>query len=130
MSETRRSIFEEFLKFQANLKALLNEGFTQWINGSFVSSKLNPNDIDFVTLLDFRTFNKHQDAIEKEFTLWGATRHYHNLDAYTVKVFPEDHPEGVLTKSDLVYWGNWFGRTKPNRSKITFPKGFVEVQVH
>jgi len=47
----------------------LNKGFVQWINGSFISNKQNPGDMDFVTLMDFSTFNQHQNAIENEFTL-------------------------------------------------------------
>jgi len=127
-ASSRKAIFEEYKRFLLDFRQTVTNDFVQWINGSFVSNKANPGDIDFVTLIDHQTFRRHEAIIEKQFTLWGAMRNYKNLDAYTIKLFPEGHREHVLTKSDLLYWKDWFGHTQLNRAKRSFPKGYVEIQ--
>lgn len=126
-NSTRFEIFEEYKRFLTDFRQMVSLKFDHWINGSFVSNKLNPRYIDFVTIIDYQTFRQHEAVIERQFTLWGAMRNYKNLDAYTVKVFPEGHREHVLTRSDMLYWQNWFGQSKLNRAKRSFPKGYVEI---
>ena len=48
---TRYEIFENYSKFISDFKKEITPHFIQWVNGSFVSNKKNPNDIDFVTLI-------------------------------------------------------------------------------
>lgn len=124
---TRHAIFEEYRRFLTDFKKSVSSNFIQWVNGSFISNKLNPKDIDFVTLVDYQTFRKHESAIEKQFTLWGTKKYYLSIDAYTIKLFPENHKEYVLTQSDLIYWQDWFSHTQLNRAKLSFPKGYVEI---
>ena len=52
-SRTRLDNFNKYIKYSEDLKSLL-EGKTlkQWINGSFVTKKTNPKDIDVVTFLE------------------------------------------------------------------------------
>jgi hypothetical protein len=50
-SETRISNFEKYLKYSADLKQLSGgKSLKQWINGSFVTMKPDPDDIDLVRL--------------------------------------------------------------------------------
>lgn len=53
-TEKRQQIFNNYEKYNINFKnnCNLNE-LHQWVNGSFVSKKTNPGDIDLVTFLDF-----------------------------------------------------------------------------
>jgi hypothetical protein len=126
-NSTRMPIFEEYTRFLNDFRRLIITDFVQWVNGSFISEKLNPRDIDFVTLIDYQTFRLNESVIESQFTLWGVKRNYSNLDAYTIIMFPEGHNEYFMTHSDQLYWQDWFSRTKLNRSKRSFPKGFVEI---
>lgn len=91
-----------------------------------MSNKANPNDIDFVTLIDWKIFEAKESEIINGFRLKGAKENY-NVDAYSVKIYPDNHSKYVLTKSDLAYWYNWFTRTKKNRKRQTFAKGFLEI---
>ncbi len=50
---SRRELFIGYLRFLEKLKIAVNASFEQWINGSFISKKLSPQDIDVVTFIDW-----------------------------------------------------------------------------
>jgi hypothetical protein len=50
-SDTRQEIFEHYLDYLNEFKALITPHFTHWLDGSFMSKKLNPNDLDFVSFI-------------------------------------------------------------------------------
>ena len=50
-SVTRRGIWSDFLDYLSALRSL-TPVCAVWIAGSFISRKVNPNDIDIVLLLD------------------------------------------------------------------------------
>ena len=56
-SQTRNAIFEGFQKFLTNFSNFTNISFDIWIDGSFVTKKLNPNDIDVVLIIDASDFS-------------------------------------------------------------------------
>lgn len=58
ISTSRRSIFNNYLAFTEVLKNNLQTPFYQWIDGSFVTSKQNPNDIDIVTFIPYLEYEK------------------------------------------------------------------------
>ena len=52
-SQSRKLHFDRYLKYSTDLKILVDLPFLkQWVNGSFVTLKNNPDDIDFITFLD------------------------------------------------------------------------------
>ena len=56
-SETRKTHFDNYLRYSSNLKAVLGGiQIRQWINGSFVTRKSNPKDIDSIS------FANHSDV--------------------------------------------------------------------
>lgn len=66
-NESRRRIFESY---KAYLDAFANEispKFTQWLDGSFLTKKQMPRDLDFVTLLDFQVANDKRDLLRSKF---------------------------------------------------------------
>ena len=50
-SQTREVIFENYRKFIDDFSELVSPQFIHWINGSFVTQKINPRDIDFVMII-------------------------------------------------------------------------------
>ena len=58
-SESRKRLFQNYLSYVEKLKNEINNTFYQWIDGSFVTSKLNPNDIDLVTFLNFEVYENN-----------------------------------------------------------------------
>ena len=49
---TRLEIFQNYLKFIEAFRNEITPNFKQWIDGSYVTNKVNPRDVDFVTLID------------------------------------------------------------------------------
>lgn len=123
---SRHEIFKNYIKYLEEFKSEITPNFKQWINGSFVTNKKNPNDIDFVSLIDHKVAKEKYDILSKNFINRRALKEY-NLDAYIVRVFPQDHVEYSKTHSDLLYWEHWFTHSKKNRMKKRFSKGFVEL---
>lgn len=125
-TSTRPVIFQRYLQFLKDFSEQVTDSFEQWVNGSFVTLKDNPNDIDFVTIIEHSIFEKKEQLIEERFRLNGAQKYY-NLDAYTMRNYPDQHPQNAIFKGELAYWTYWFGQTKKNRAKIKFKKGFVSI---
>lgn len=120
-------IFRNYQKFVSDFKVEISPNFKHWIDGSFVTTKLNPRDIDFVSFIDHDIYTKKRFLIDEKFRLKFAKELY-NVDAYTLEIYPEGHKKQNISNLDLVYWLNWFTKTKKNRHKKSFPKGFIEIQ--
>jgi len=56
--DIRRVLFNQYIDYKNDLKRLCEKTeLQQWIDGSFVTKKSKPFDIDFVTFIDFETAN-------------------------------------------------------------------------
>lgn len=125
-SDVRRILFKQYINYKNSLKELCNKSeLKQWIDGSFVTKKLNPFDIDLITFIDFETVKAKEREL-KEF-IYPISSISYVLDCYIVIVYPEDHKFHFIYKSDCSYWINQFDKTKPNRSHKRIPKGFIEI---
>jgi len=127
-SATRNEIYQNYTKYLKDFEQEITPNFIQWIDGSFISNKTNPRDIDFVTLIDFDIYQKNEQIIDSKFRRYGAKANYSRIDAYTIKNYPKNHERRNITEFDLVYWSNWFTETKKNRAKKKFKKGFIELK--
>lgn len=128
IDQKRRQIWENYETFLKDFQLEVTPTFTQWIDGSFVSTKSHPSDIDFVTLIDYTIYEKYEKLIEEKFRMQHAKNYYKFIDAYTIKIYPENHQKHFITEYDLLYWERWFMETKKNRNKMRFPKGFIEIK--
>lgn len=123
---SRKRLHEGHVKYNADLKRLLNgQSYVQWVDGSFISTQINPQDIDLVNLIDYKLINTCEEEL-KQFINRSAKEEY-GVDAYIVRIYPEGHDKYIRTKSDLIYCENWFSMSRKNRRKQRFPKGFVEL---
>ncbi len=125
-SPRRTELFENYLRYLEDLKALIGEEFYQWINGSFVSKKLIPQDIDLVVFAPWQLVNKFDKEL-KELKSPLSLKTY-GVDAYFVKVYEEHHRDYFLFLSDKAHWLDFFGKTREDRNHHTFKKGFLEVK--
>ncbi|MCF8244999.1 MAG: hypothetical protein K9J37_11525 [Saprospiraceae bacterium] len=125
-STARKPIFENYQRYNADLRQEILPNFRQWVNGSFVTKKLNPRDIDIVTFIPFEVYEKLKKEIEAKFTMKGAEKNY-GVDAYTIKAYPANHKYYEATRSDMAYWQQQFSKTKFNRAQKRYPKGFIEL---
>ncbi|MEM8525474.1 MAG: hypothetical protein AAGG68_12610 [Bacteroidota bacterium] len=124
---TRHQLYTGYIHYNKNLKELLkNQKYTQWIDGSFISNKINPKDIDLVNLIDSDLVDQHEKEL-KQFLNHQGKENY-GVDGYVVRIYPEEHAKYIRTQSDLLYWEHWFSKSRKNRRKQRFPKGFVELE--
>ena len=123
---SRVKVFENYKKFISDFSNQITPNFTHWIDGSFVTSKINPRDIDFTTLIQHNIYRSNRELIESNFRLDGAKENY-NVDAYTIEILPQDHKKYSAFEIDLVYWDNWFSKTKKNWANKSLPKGYIEI---
>jgi len=124
---TRLQLLENYRKYLVDFSEQITNQFTQWIDGSFVSTKRNPRDIDFVTIVDHKVFEERADLIDSRFRLKGGKETY-EVDAYTVRKYPEEHSQYKIYEGELVYWDHLFSWTKKNRMKKKYRKGYIEIQ--
>lgn len=121
-SQTRKQLFENYLHYIYRFQDEVFPFFEQYINGSFVTKKENPKDIDIVTFLDFEVYLKR----EKSKTLdkfWSFSLEGEGIDAYLVEDFPENHPEFSVTKLSRTKWENLYNSDRQQIHK----KGFLKI---
>ena len=123
----RNDLFEKLQKYLLAFQNEVTPNFIVWINGSFVTKKLNPGDIDMVSLVDFEIIRQHAMVIREKFKGNGAISQF-GIDAYILEIFPEGHENHFFSTSDKAFWHDWFSATKINRAKKRIPKGYVEIQ--
>jgi hypothetical protein len=86
-----------------------------WIDGSFTTDKLNPDDVDLILVLEveeFRNFTAEQKAFFQWFSM-TSLRDRFRCDNYGM-VRDAAHPENEWT---LAYWLRQFGFSRGNEMK-------------
>jgi hypothetical protein len=120
-SSTRKMIFDNYLAYNAELKQIIPTGFVQWIDGSFITKKRNPNDIDLVTFIDFGQYNANQKALEGLNQQMKLAKK-RILDVYFVQIYAENHVRRNWYEIDKTQWLFEFSRTRNKQSK-----GFLQL---
>ena len=123
---TRHEIFEHYKRYTEEFQKKVTTDFKQWVNGSFVTNKKNPKDIDLVNLVDYEIVEEKESLIRGEF-IRGAVPKNYGIDAYLVILYPENHKLHNWTRSDLLHWDDWFTRSKMNKRRKRYPKGYIEI---
>ena len=63
---TRHQLFQGYVRYNEDPKQLLGSiRYTQWVDGSFVSTKINPLDIDLVSLIDHKLVDQYEAGLER-----------------------------------------------------------------
>lgn len=125
--EHRKQIFINYTEYVTQLNSLITNNYYQWINGSFVTKAFKPNDIDFVSFIDYKIAEKYKT--ELNFFMYPFSKTIYNVDAYIVKVYPQDHRNYRFSHADNLYWLRQFLKTKPNKQGIQMNKGFIKIDM-
>lgn len=126
IDSNRKELFEGYLRYNQDLKRLIgNQQYKQWVNGSFISTKLNPKDIDLISLIEYQIIDQHEAKLNQFIKQEGQKAY--GVDGYIVRVYPKDHPHYIRTQSDLAYWEHWFSNSRKSRNRQRYPKGFIEL---
>lgn len=121
----REALFNSLQDYTMQIMNIIKTGCHQWINGSFVTRTLKPQDIDVVTFIDNQVFNEQEKALIP-FTYPSSKMEY-NVDGYLVKTYAKNEENYNLFKSDALYWMHQFLKTRPNRKGQQFNKGFIKI---
>ena len=98
-SKTRQSRFECFMRFYKDLLKNVKSCIRILIDGSFVENEQNPNDIDFVIILDSTKYNDYEKFyLHNEFEFKRVLR-----DEF--KILKEQKNFEVMYKSDFFKYG-------------------------
>ncbi len=127
-SISRKPIFDNYCRYVKDLREVIGGGFVQWVDGSFVSNKEDPRDIDFITFVNWQAYAQHEQEIDRQFSKWAVGNFYENLDAYTICEYPEGHQFYQTFRADRAYWYEWFSNSRFNRLKKRFSKGFIQIK--
>ena len=121
-SQTRRTIAAAILDFSEELFSLaVPDEF--WIDGSYATSKVNPNDADIVVFPQCNDYVNYRN----EFGVFRQ-KYSHTLDLYFAPAVcpeskrllsPADYNDVVNTRN---YWRGQFGYDREDR-----PKGIIRV---
>lgn len=120
-SQTRRRIFENFKKWRENLLSQYSV-FEIWMDGSFVTSKVNPNDVDIVIFVHIQDYVRLGQN-------WENIRNADDIDAYYTLAICEESEKCVepVTYYSFVnnrnYWRGQFGFDRKDS-----PKGIIVLK--
>ena len=110
------------MEYQKAIFSAIGQPFRQWINGSFVTQKQNPNDIDLANLIPYDdSLDARIEQLLPYFTVGGSVEIY-QIDAHLIPVYPEFDPRFENTKLRMNYFERWFGQDRNEN-----PKGFIEI---
>lgn len=122
-SRTRTPIFEAYLDYLDRLHQIVGGGFYQWIDGSFITQKVDPKDIDFVTFLDFGQMQRHEKELNTLRKMRYEGKRY--LDNYFVSTYPKEHSKFYLYEIEHLEWLHRFERD--TRKKMKHTKGIIQL---
>jgi hypothetical protein len=128
-TSTRLNIFDVFEKYVEDFQTMITPDFNMWVNGSFVTQKGNPRDIDFVSFIDYTIYFKEVKLIDNQFGKYGTENHYGLLlDGYVSPIYPQEHEDFFTTQANEAYWRTQFSYTKPDRHLKKYSKGFIKIK--
>lgn len=150
-SETRLSRYNCFLKMYEELLDNVKSCIRILIDGSFVTNKLNPYDVDFVIMIDhLHLTQKESDYLNKireykhslrieydncRYEVEKGTISYSKLynlefyrygcDFYILLRYDQSHEMYKNYLNQKKYWTDWWGKTRDEKSK-----GFLNLMVN
>ena len=124
-SSTRAAIYEDWLELRGLLSGLITLE-RQWLDGSFATRKLDPNDLDLVTFADSDEVEALDHVQEAEFhaLVSGPSDPAPRCDSFLIVEYPDDHPMHAVSVSLRDGFAQEFFGNGPGGPGT---KGFVEV---
>ncbi|HVL99006.1 MAG TPA: hypothetical protein VM324_06925 [Egibacteraceae bacterium] len=123
-STTRTAIFQYWRQHRRALDELV-EVRCQWLDGSFVSAKTDPADVDIVTVVEGSSFDEmppHRRLLVTSLIGGHYTEDFWQCDAYPVVAYPRGHLGHPKFRIACERWEDYFGHDRDGS-----PKGFLVV---
>lgn len=121
-STTRQAIMDGYKRHRSDLTAM-GLAVEQFIDGSFVSTKNDPGDVDLVCLIDLDVVDALDPAVRPQFEALVSgqvTKGTHSCDSYFCPTVPDTHPLYSKLRAQRKYWMGEFGF-----DRVDTPKGIV-----
>ncbi len=123
----REQLFIHYLRWLDSFKSKVTQEFTQFINGSFISQKEFPKDMDFVTFFDYKIYEQEERFLDK---YWTFSLENEGLDSYLVKTYPQEHEKFPDYIKDKNVWETRYSKTTADEMENIFKKGFIKILHH
>jgi hypothetical protein len=127
-SETRKKLFDNFKGFVKNIQENITSDFTIWVDGSYVTEKLNPRDIDALFLFDYKTCEYKKSILDNQYFV-KEFKFTKGLDLYFSIEYPENHKRHFLSHLNHLYWQDVYGHTRKDINSNQYTKGFVALKI-
>jgi hypothetical protein len=127
-SSTRNEIFNGYTKYCREM-IVLEVAIKQWLGGSFITNKINPNDIDFVTHIDGNKADELDEMGQQIFINLHdrkKTKSEYLCDVFDpILVYPEEQSDLFeFAVNQMKFWLKYLGR---DRNKNL--KGIIDVDL-
>lgn len=119
-NQKRLLLLECYLKYLDELKTAFKVPFYQWVNGSFVTKKEHPGDIDMDTFLPYDLIVKKAIFVEK---LRKSSKQVYGIDGFFAPAANWNHRFYDSTLKEAERWKTLFGTSREG-----LPKGIVKLK--
>ncbi len=116
-SKTRKNLFDQLVIIIKELNNKTIKGDI-WIDGSFLTQKIDPNDIDILLYIS-NDFYENAGKEQKEIINWvnRNLRNSHKCHSYVSVIRQKDDPQYWLGQYMHAYWMRQFGFDRENQMK-------------
>lgn len=123
----RQAIFEAYLKHNEQIKEEVGAILFQFVNGSFTTLKDKPKDIDVVSFIDYRIYNRRIKQMEHLLDEWEKNK---LLDAFFAPRSYPGHLFFIQSQIALDYWKDLFSASKKTPILDRQPKGLIKINFY
>ena len=132
-SATRNDIYAGYMDYSKDLSKL-DILIKQWLDGSFTTKKVNPNDLDLFSQVDALKLNNRyicdqflRLVVNKDQSNRKHLNTKYKCDPFAIAVYPPEHKLHNITAKTINYWLNSFGHDIKASGKP--PKGMIDVKL-
>ncbi len=135
-SNTRQSIFRGFARWRIEVQPLI-KAIRQWVDGSFVTDRIDPHNIDVVSFCDTDYYNslskEIQDEIDRLLDGQRSTISDYSTHSALILSAPPGHPEYWQSEVFRRHQRKWLAKTyiedpaTGHRIETNHQKGFLEM---
>jgi hypothetical protein len=113
-------------RLESAVQRLIDAGIAGvvWVDGSFLTEKYQPNDVDLVVRIDSAFYDvatlEQLNVLQWITEIWDTEK----IDGYLIIEWLPGHPNYQLGQDGYTYWRKWLGT-----SRSGVPKGIAVVEL-
>lgn len=83
-----------------------------WVDGSFVTAKPEPGDVDVTVIIEGEVFDALEPDAQQGLAEMAAGAFFPDLHVFIVVTRPRGHPDYSLSNAGVDYWAGWWAVTR------------------